>query len=368
MDMCSAATWDPNLLVELLTAGEEQIRQLEANLAEQSSFEICKALAHEIESTFKKAISMAKLGESPVCSNAITATNITNPDSPRSTNGSPRSETSDRVFKDQERREMTKKRKTLPRWSNQVRVSSGAGAEAPLDDGYSWRKYGQKDILGAVYPRGYYRCTHRITKGCLATKQVQRSDMDPTIFDVIYRGEHTCFLEKPMAAAPAPASQQTTGIQQNQQQHVAGEHQQPQQQDNQLLLSFQTNLKVKTEGLNMEEHDQKSTSFSFPSTPIGSLQPRNNFFTSPARMDNYFIDSFSPAFLSPTTSESNYFSVSPCGKSNPSTAFSYHHTAESEFTEIISTVTSATNSPIVDIDFMLEPGEFDAFDPISFFP
>lgn len=25
--------------------------------------------------------------------------------------------------------------------------------EGPLDDGYSWRKYGQKDILGAVHPR-----------------------------------------------------------------------------------------------------------------------------------------------------------------------------------------------------------------------
>jgi len=25
--------------------------------------------------------------------------------------------------------------------------------EGPLDDGYSWRKYGQKDILGAAHPR-----------------------------------------------------------------------------------------------------------------------------------------------------------------------------------------------------------------------
>lgn len=26
----------------------------------------------------------------------------------------------------------------------------------------------------------------------MATKQVQRSDDDPTIYDVIYRGVHTC--------------------------------------------------------------------------------------------------------------------------------------------------------------------------------
>lgn len=41
----------------------------------------------------------------------------------------------------------------MPRWMDQVRVSSGTGLEGPQDDGYSWRKYGQKDILGAKYPR-----------------------------------------------------------------------------------------------------------------------------------------------------------------------------------------------------------------------
>jgi hypothetical protein len=44
-------------------------------------------------------------------------------------------------------------RKAVPRWTEQVRVSPGVGLEGPLDDGYSWRKYGQKDILGAKYPR-----------------------------------------------------------------------------------------------------------------------------------------------------------------------------------------------------------------------
>ena len=28
---------------------------------------------------------------------------------------------------------------------------------SPLDDGLSWRKYGQKDILGAKYPRSARR-------------------------------------------------------------------------------------------------------------------------------------------------------------------------------------------------------------------
>lgn len=30
------------------------------------------------------------------------------------------------------------------------------GLEGPLDDGFSWRKYGQKDILGAKHPRYLY--------------------------------------------------------------------------------------------------------------------------------------------------------------------------------------------------------------------
>ncbi|KAF2951495.1 hypothetical protein DAI22_01g266700 [Oryza sativa Japonica Group] len=84
-----------------------------------------------------------------------------------------------------------KKRKTLPKWSKQVKVRSVQDV-GPLDDGFSWRKYGQKDILGAKYPRAYFRCTHRHTQGCHASKQVQRADGDPLLFDVVYHGDHTC--------------------------------------------------------------------------------------------------------------------------------------------------------------------------------
>jgi hypothetical protein len=35
----------------------------------------------------------------------------------------------------------------------QVRVPSVRDYAAALDDGFSWRKYGQKEILGAKYPR-----------------------------------------------------------------------------------------------------------------------------------------------------------------------------------------------------------------------
>ena len=44
-------------------------------------------------------------------------------------------------------------RKATKRWTHQVRVNPATGLEGTLDDGFSWRKYGQKDILGAKHPR-----------------------------------------------------------------------------------------------------------------------------------------------------------------------------------------------------------------------
>ncbi|CAM0953710.1 unnamed protein product [Alopecurus aequalis] len=81
--------------------------------------------------------------------------------------------------------------RTAAKVRRQVRVASVQDTR-PLDDGLSWRKYGQKDILGATYPRAYFRCTHRHTRGCHATKQVQRAAADPLLFDVVYNGAHTC--------------------------------------------------------------------------------------------------------------------------------------------------------------------------------
>ncbi|EAY81788.1 hypothetical protein OsI_36961 [Oryza sativa Indica Group] len=89
-------------------------------------------------------------------------------------------------------RTLDKKVKRMKR-KRQVRVTS-----VPADDGYSWRKYGQKNVLGFSYLRGYYRCAHRNTKGCQAKKQVQRHD-DGLLFDVTYLGEHTC-ADQPQAA------------------------------------------------------------------------------------------------------------------------------------------------------------------------
>ncbi|KMT17436.1 hypothetical protein BVRB_2g038880 [Beta vulgaris subsp. vulgaris] len=79
--------------------------------------------------------------------------------------------------------------------------------EMPPEDGFTWRKYGQKEILNAKYPRSYYRCTHQKLCNCPAKKQVQRLDDDPYTFDILYRGEHTCHMSNtaPSSVPPPPS-------------------------------------------------------------------------------------------------------------------------------------------------------------------
>ncbi|KAH7654081.1 WRKY domain-containing protein [Dioscorea alata] len=63
---------------------------------------------------------------------------------------------------------------------------------APHDDGYQWRKYGQKNIQKSKSSRSYYRCTYR-DEGCRATKHVEEKDCnDSHLFSVTYYENHTC--------------------------------------------------------------------------------------------------------------------------------------------------------------------------------
>ncbi|KAJ4971715.1 hypothetical protein NE237_004814 [Protea cynaroides] len=77
--------------------------------------------------------------------------------------------------------------------------------EIPPEDGFTWRKYGQKEILGSRFPRSYYRCTHKSFYGCNAKKQVQRVDDDPNTFEVTYCGHHTCLMSSTAPSALPPA-------------------------------------------------------------------------------------------------------------------------------------------------------------------
>ncbi|KAM3300338.1 hypothetical protein ACQJBY_041386 [Aegilops geniculata] len=136
----------------------------------------------------------------------------------------------------------------------QVRVASMQDL-GPLDDGLSWRKYGQKDILGATYPRSYFRCTHRHSQGCQATKQVQRAAADPLLFDVVYHGAHTC-------------AQATAVLAGTDQQPPASFGQEQQQQQ-------QSSPAAAPEGMQWPE--EAFTPPSFPSSPAGCYTPGNSW-------------------------------------------------------------------------------------------
>ncbi|KAK8537937.1 hypothetical protein V6N13_096266 [Hibiscus sabdariffa] len=354
--------WKQGTLVSELIQGMELAKQLRLQLDSASSAESTDLLVQKILSSYEKALLILKFnGPVPIAQpqQNVGATSGV-PESPLSINGSPRSDDLDKDSQDT--REVSKKRKMLPRWTDQVRVTSESLLEGTHDDGFSWRKYGQKDILGAKYPRSYYRCTYRHTQDCWATKQVQRSDEDPTIFELTYRGAHTCAHGN--QGVPPPASPKKS------QEHKStnfnnNNNRQLQSQD--ILFSLRNGLRVNTEGLDNKE---MAPSFSFPSTSFGLLKSENHSFPPSGVLDNSnILNSFSPPFMSPAASELNHFSASQSQMNNFGEMLNTHN-SESDLKGLISANTSATNSPIMDLDFPLDQVELDLsfqFDTPGFF-
>lgn len=70
---------------------------------------------------------------------------------------------------------------------------SSVAIDKPADDGYNWRKYGQKQVKGSEFPRSYYKCTHL---NCPVKKKVERAP-DGRITEIIYKGQHNHELPQP---------------------------------------------------------------------------------------------------------------------------------------------------------------------------
>lgn len=58
--------------------------------------------------------------------------------------------------------------------------------EQKAEDGYNWRKYGQKQVKGSENPRSYYKCTF---PNCPTKKKVERN-LDGHITEIVYKGNH----------------------------------------------------------------------------------------------------------------------------------------------------------------------------------
>ncbi|XP_061353020.1 probable WRKY transcription factor 53 [Gastrolobium bilobum] len=334
-----------NLINELIQ-GKELSKQLFNHLfsSSPSSLETNEFLIEKIISSYENALTMLYLGSNM---GEIKTTRGSMMDSHCSfTNESPRSEVMDHESK---HKAVYKKRKTMPVWSEQVKIGSRSGLEGSFDDGYSWRKYGQKDILGAKFPRGYYRCTRRNVQGCLATKQVQRSDEDPTIIEVTYRGRHTCTQAKHLIKASPSKIKMSLGENTMQQAKI--------EQTPEAIFKHEAELEVKTEDLETKEDI-------FPWFCFPSPSENEDTILFETMIEKHVMESFYPSFISPATSESNLLCLSAYHLG--STGLDQNvQTSESDITEIVSASTSVTNSPILDLDILLHKGDFDTDFPIN---
>ncbi|PPD80090.1 hypothetical protein GOBAR_DD22967 [Gossypium barbadense] len=78
-----------------------------------------------------------------------------------------------------------------------------------LDDGYRWRKYGQKVVKGNPYPRSYYKCT---TPGCNVRKHVERASTDPKAVITTYEGKHNHDVPAARTSSHNTASSNATQV------------------------------------------------------------------------------------------------------------------------------------------------------------
>ncbi|KAF8055129.1 hypothetical protein N665_1301s0004 [Sinapis alba] len=104
----------------------------------------------------------------------------------------------------QSSKKVGKTKKKEEKKQREPRVSFMTKSEVDnLEDGYRWRKYGQKAVKNSIYPRSYYRCT---TQRCNVKKRVERSFQDPTVVITTYEGQHNHPLPTNLRGSSAAAA------------------------------------------------------------------------------------------------------------------------------------------------------------------
>ncbi|XP_061366172.1 WRKY transcription factor 23-like [Gastrolobium bilobum] len=97
--------------------------------------------------------------------------------------------TVDQAHEHQKFKKQLKVKKTNQKGQREPRFAFMTKSEVDhLEDGYRWRKYGQKAVKNSPFPRSYYRCT---SASCNVKKRVERSFTDPSVVVTTYEGQHT---------------------------------------------------------------------------------------------------------------------------------------------------------------------------------
>nr|WOP33721.1 WRKY transcription factor 30 [Fagopyrum esculentum] len=308
--------FEQSYLINELSQGMELAKQLMDQMGPEHSTQTKEMLLQQIVSSYDKALFILGCGSDAEQPHQHSPAMPSSPSSiVESPNGNDLNTRSNRL------QDGSLKRKSTSTWTKQVKMNPENGLDGPPDDGYSWRKYGQKDILGAKNPRSYYRCTYRNTQKCWATRQVQRSEKDDTVFDITYRENHTCTMVRRSKSAPAsPGKQQET----KQKDLISTEYQQ--------IMSFQTAPPQN----NADMHNMDS----FNSMALASLESASPTFSTSTLNNNGFYGNLSTSLISPSTSGSNYFSM------------------EADLADMMLAATSSTNSSTIDPDFSLDSWNF----------
>ncbi|KAL0692915.1 hypothetical protein Bca4012_060095 [Brassica carinata] len=115
---------------------------------------------------------------------------------------------------DQRAQKVVKTKRKEEKKQREPRVSFVTKTEVEhLEDGYRWRKYGQKAVKNSPYPRSYYRCT---TQKCNVKKRVERSYQDPTVVITTYESQHNHPIptsrRSAMFAGPASSNYNSTSL------------------------------------------------------------------------------------------------------------------------------------------------------------
>nr|QCV57278.1 WRKY transcription factor [Fagopyrum tataricum] len=323
MEINNYSQFEQSYLINELSQGMELARQLRDQMGPEHSIQAKEMLLQQIVSSYDKALFILGCGADaeqphqlmPVHSPAM-------PSSPSSIVESPYG--NDLNTRSNGLQDGSLKRKSASTWTKQVKMNPENGLDGPPDDGYSWRKYGQKDILGAKNPRSYYRCTYRNTQKCWATRQVQRSEKDDTVFDITYRENHTCTMVRRSKSAPtSPGKQQEP----KQEDFISAEY----QQDSAMVMSFQTAPSQN----NADIHNMDG----FNSMALVSLESASPTYSTSTLNNSGLYGNLSTSLISPSTSSSNYFSM------------------EADLADMMLAATSSTNSSTIP-DFSLDSWNF----------
>lgn len=175
----------------------------------------------------------------------------------------------------------------------------------------------------------------------MATKQVQKSDNDPNIFEVTYRGRHTCNQSANLGLISVS----------NRDEIPEETHQNQQNPNSEIIFNFGDQQHF---GLKTEDFDNVFPPFSF-----GSETVDENVFLESMMEPGFVADgNWSAAAVSSATSETAWDFSGYGGEIQ-----GVQSSEQSNMTEMVSATTSVTNSPIGngDWDLSLDKVDFDQF-------